>query len=93
MAEKFTDRIKQYCESSGVDIPAGFYRHPASRYAVIDTGVTPPKLVAKTWFKQEDVVYYLRNLAADKVVRILDFKDRRELSVENGKTLKHGASF
>jgi hypothetical protein len=93
MAEKFTDRIKEYCESSGVEIPAGFYRHPASRYVVIDMEVTPPKLVAKTWFNQEDVMYYLLNLASDKVVRILDFKDRQELTVENSKTLKRGASF
>ena len=93
MAEKFTDRIKEYCESSGVEIPAGFYRHPASRYAVIDFGVAPPKLVAKTWFSQEDVVYYLQNLAADKVVRVLDFKDRQELKVANNKTLTRGLSF
>jgi hypothetical protein len=93
MAEKFTDRIKEYCESTGVEIPAGFYRHPASRYAVIETGVTPPKLVAKTWFNQEDVVYYLQNLATDKVVRILDFKCRQELNVESSKTLTRGPSF
>lgn len=48
-------------------------------------GVTPPKLVAKTWFNQEDLVYYLQNLAADKVVRILDFKELQELTVENSK--------
>jgi hypothetical protein len=93
MAEKYTDRIKEYCESSGVEIPAGFYRHSASRYVVIDLEATPPKLVAKTWFNQEDVLYYLQNLAAGKSVKILDFKDRQELSLENSKTLKHGAPF
>jgi hypothetical protein len=93
MAEKYTDHIKGHCESSGIEIPAGFYRHPASRYAIIDFAVTPPKLVAKTWFNQEDVVYYLQNLSAGKNMKILDFKERRELSLENGKTLKYGASF
>lgn len=93
MAEKYTDRIKEYCESTGVEIPVGFYRHPASRYVVIDLECTPPKLVAKTWFKQEDVVYYLQNISPDKVVKILDFKERHELSYQSGKILKPGASF
>lgn len=93
MAEKFTDRIKAYCENEGVEIPSGFYRHPASRYAVVDLDTTPFKLVAKTWFKQQDVVYYLESLAAGKTVRILDFKERQLLVLENGKRLKAAATF
>lgn len=93
MPEKYTDRIKDHCESSGIEIPTGFYRHPASRYAVIDLGVVPAKLVARTWSKQEDVVYYLQHLAAETLVRVLDFKDRQELSLENNKALKRGAPF
>jgi hypothetical protein len=93
MAEKYTDRIKEYCEAVGIDIPAGFYRHSASRYAAIDLESSPPKLVAKTWFNQEDVVYYLKNLASGKTMRILDFKDRKELIYEGGERLKHGAEF
>ena len=93
MAEKYTDRIKDYCESSGYDIPSGFYRHPASRYAVIDMEAQPPKLVAKTWFNQEDVIYYLQNFSAGKEVRVLDFKERQELVREDGKTLKRGPAF
>ncbi len=93
MAEKFSDRIKQYCEASGIDIPPGFYRHSASRYAAIDMGCAPPKLIAKTWFNQEDVVYYLKNLAAGKNIRILDFKDREELVFEGGERLKRGGGF
>jgi hypothetical protein len=93
MAKKYTDRIKEYCESAGIEIPAGFYRHSASRFAVVDLQCSPPKLVAKTWFNQEDVVYYLKNLAANKSMRILDFKDRNELMFEGGERLKHGAEF
>jgi hypothetical protein len=93
MAEKYTDRIKDYCDSEGVEIPSGFYRHPASRYAVIDLEATPFKLVARTWFQQQDVVYYLQSLAAGKPVKILDFKDRQQLVLENGQRLKPTAAF
>lgn len=93
MAEKYTDRIKEYCEAVGVEIPTGFYRHAASRYAVIDTEALPPKLVAKTWFNQEDVVYYLKNMAAGRHMRILDFKDRQELILEGGERLNRGSRF
>ncbi len=93
MAEKYTDRIKEYCEATGVEIPVGFYRHSANRYVVIDMEPTPPKLVAKTWFNQEDVVYFLKNLAAGKQMRILDFKERQELLFETSEKLKRSNEF
>lgn len=93
MAEKYTDRIKDYCAKSGVEIPLGFFRRAASRYVAIDTECSPPKLVAKSWFKQEDVVYYLKNLAAGKHMRILDFKDRQELTFDGGEKLNRGNEF
>ena len=93
MATPYAERIQAYCKSAGVDIPAGFHRHPASRYAVIDLDAMPPKLVARTWFKQEDVVYYLTHLARGKHVRILDFKEGLTLACENGKTLTPGVPF
>ena len=93
MAEKFTDRIKEYCEACGIEIPVGFYRHAASRYVAIDIEASPPKLVAKTWFKQEDVIYYLKNLTAGKKMRILDFKEREELLFEGGEGLRRGDAF
>ncbi|MEW6647093.1 MAG: hypothetical protein AB1450_07830 [Pseudomonadota bacterium] len=93
MPEKYTDRVKAYCEASGIEIPAGFYRHPASRYVAIDVGCNPPKLIAKTWFNQEDVVYYLKNLSSGKQIRVLDFKDRQELSFHGGERLSRGAEF
>lgn len=93
MAERYTDRIKEYCEASGIEIPAGFYRYPASRYAIIDTEPIPPKLVAKTWFNQEDVLYFLKTMAAGRRLRILHFKDRQELVFEGGKRFNHGNQF
>ena len=93
MAEKYTDRIKEHCEATGIEIPAGFYRHSASRYVAIDMEPTPPKLVAKTWFNQEDVVYFLKNLAAGKQIKILDFKERQVLLLESGERLKRGNEF
>lgn len=93
MAEKYTDRVKEYCASSGIAIPAGFNRQPAGRYAIIDLEATPPKLVARTWFNREDVVYYLQHLSAGNRVKILDFKERQELVLESSNILKPGTSF
>jgi hypothetical protein len=75
-----------------VAIPPGFYRHSASRYAAIDLEGSPPKLVAKTWFNQEDAAYYLANLSSGKPMRILDFKDRCEL-LFNGADFTRGSEF
>jgi hypothetical protein len=79
MAERYSERIKAYCADGGIEIPPGFRRHPASRYAAVELGTSPPKLVATTWLKQEDVVYFLDHLGAGRSFRILDFKERREL--------------
>jgi len=91
-AKQYSDRIEAYCNANGVVIPAGFHRHPASQYAAIDVGAQPPRLVAKTWFKQADVIYYLERLAAGRTMRILDFKDGRVLEYRDGR-LQHGESF
>jgi hypothetical protein len=94
MAERYSERILEYCRAAGIDVPAGFHRHPASRYAVIDVEATPPKLVARTWFKQEDVSYYLANVAAGRRVRVLDFKESEELLLcPDGSLRRGGGSF
>ncbi|MGJ7506089.1 hypothetical protein [Variovorax sp. GT1P44] len=85
MFERYKTKIEAYCREAGVEIPVGFSRHSARRYAAIDLESEPPKLVATTWPKPEEAVYYLVNLAAGRRTRILDFRDRRELSF-NGKT-------
>lgn len=88
MAEKYSVLIKVWCEARGIEIPPGFYRHPASRYAAIDEGVQPARLVAKTWFKQEDVIYYATRIAADSRLRFLDFKAGRVLRLQGDRLVE-----
>lgn len=85
MAERYRDRIEAFCKENCIAIPPGFYRRSASRYVAIDLESFPPKLVAKTWFNQEDVAYYLTNLSPGRRFRILDFKDFRELLYAGGR--------
>ena len=92
MAERLQSIIRRYCKANGISIPIGFKRGSASRYAIIQL-TTPPKLVARTWFSQADVVYYLEHLADDTPLRILDFKEQDELCYEGGKRLKRVGKF
>lgn len=92
MAERYSEKVLRYCESQGIEVPLGFKRHPAKRYVAIDLSLSPPKLVATSWFKQEDMVYYLQNLAAGKPHRLLDFKEGREL-VLKGERLEASGAF
>ena len=93
MAEKFSKQIEEYCKKEGIHIPPGFYRHSASRFAAIDLDANPNKLIAKTWFNKEDVVYYIENMAAEKSLKILDFKEKNELILSEGGKLANGNSF
>lgn len=79
MAESYTKRIRDYCESAGIAIPIGFGRHPANRYAAVDTSQVPPQLVAATWFKQADLLYFVQRHPQPASLRLLDFKDRKEM--------------
>ena len=92
MRSKYWALIESYCQGQGISIPKGFGRNSPSRYAIIRLDSNPPELVALTWFKMEDVVYYLRNIWANRPVRILDFKEGVELVDEGGKRLKRGRS-
>ncbi|KAA9000687.1 hypothetical protein FJU30_10755 [Affinibrenneria salicis] len=92
MAQKYRDSIETMCRAQDIVIPDGFYRHAASRYAVIDYSAEQPRLVAKTWFNQRDLIYYLTRLADGRKLRVLDFKDRRELCLQ-GARLETGAAF
>lgn len=93
MTEPYQSRIEAYCLEAGISIPSGFYRHSASRFAAIDMESAPPKLVAKTWFKREDAAYYLTNLAAGRRMRVLDFKERRELVINDSGSFATGSEF
>jgi hypothetical protein len=92
MAVRYSTLIHDYCVANGIEIPVGFGRHSASRYAVVVES-TPPKLVARTWFTQQDVVYYLARCTDSSPKRILDFKEGIELIYANGKRLTHGSPF
>ena len=91
MPERFADRIRHYCEAHGIHIPIGFGKRTPSRYAIVIM-TEPPKLIARTWFKQEDVVYYLKNINQEPMFRILDFKEYVELIHDNSDQLCRGGS-
>jgi len=83
---KYTEIIEDYCTANGYSIPSGFYRRPASHLAIIRTDSSPHKLVAMTWFKKEDVVYYIEHMnlpggnpSLRRPVRVFDFKNGEEL--------------
>ena len=80
----YRQRIQDWCTQNNITIPPGFYRHPASRYAAIDLAFEPPKLIATTWFKQENLLYYLTH-NAERHYRILDFKERCELFLHDSR--------
>jgi hypothetical protein len=92
MAERYSEKIRRYCETNGISIPIGFDRHPASRYAIVEL-TNPAKLVARTWFNQSDVIYYLKGRTDTSPLRILDFKECHELAHEGGSTLKRLGGF
>lgn len=84
MPKRYSERIRQHCEQCGITIPVGFDRHPAGRYAIIEFG-HPSRLVARTWFKIADLIYYL-DRAPDVSRLILDFK--HEVVLERDGKLK-----
>jgi len=93
-------KIRAYCDRHGIFVPAGFDRHSASRYAIIRNDAEPPKLIAKTWFNQEDVVYYIENTLREEVdgdindaIDILDFKNVRRLRFHDSARLETDGSF
>src|ERR1041384_7603894 len=100
MATKYERVIGDYCERHGISVPAGFARLTPSRYAIIRVHLTPPKLVAKTWFKAADVVYYIEHFllpelgeALSQSIRILDFQDGEDLAYTGGKRLDRVRTF
>ena len=100
MAFKYRALIESYCTRHGIDVPPGFARNTPSRYAIIRTHLTPPKLIATTWFKTADVIYYIEHFlqpelgdALAQSIRILDFQDCEELAYTGSKRLDRVAIF
>ena len=100
MPSKYKLLIGDYCAKHGVAIPPGFARNTPSRYAIIRTHLTPPKLIATTWFKTTDVLYYIEHFlkpelgdALPQSIRILDFQESEELAYTGDKQLHRVAAF
>jgi hypothetical protein len=93
MFGSYKKAIQAYCETAGVEVPIGFERHSAARYAAIDLDSDPPKLVAATWSSMQDAVHYIVNLAAGRRTRMLDFQKRRELTFNGKDSLVPGEPF
>jgi hypothetical protein len=100
MPTKYERLIGDYCAKHGIAVPAGFARLTPSRYAIVRTHLTPPKLIAKTWFKTADVHYDIEHFlqpelgdALPQSIRILDFQQGEELAYTGGKQLDRVAIF
>src|SRR5262245_248635 len=100
MPTKYKQLIEGYCAQHGVSIPAGFTRLTPGRYAIIRKDLTPPKLIAKTWYKIADLRYYIERFlqpelgdALAQSIRILDFHEGEELAYNGGKRLDRVGRF
>jgi hypothetical protein len=100
MAKRYQGLIELYCALRSVAVPPGFGRNAPGRYAIIRTDFSPPKLVATTWRKVADVVYYIERFLVPELgdsisqsVRILDFRERRELVYVGERRLRETATF
>jgi hypothetical protein len=95
VAKRYQNLIQEYCARRAVAVPSGFGRNTPGRYVIIRTDCAPPKLVATTWRKVVDVVYYIERFLVPELgasisqsVRILDFKECRELVFASGRLRK-----
>ena len=100
MASKNRRLIEDYCTRHKISMPPGFAQGTPQRYAIIRTHLTPPKLIAKTWFNVADVIYYIEHFMLPELgdtlsqsIRILDFKDGEELAYTGGKRLDRVRTF
>jgi hypothetical protein len=97
---KYEHLIRNYCVRESISVPSGFARLAPSRYAIIRTHLSAPKLIAKKWFKTADVIYYIEQFllpelgdALPQSIRILDFKEGEELAYTGGQQLQRVSSF
>ena len=93
MFDRYRAKIEQYCKEVGIEVPIGFQRHTPGRYVAIDLESNPPKLVAATWSHQKEALSYLYKVAAGPKTRMLHFKERRELTLNDKGSLLPGESF
>ena len=100
MPSKYKHLIEDYCAKQGITVPPGFARNTPSRYVIIRTHLTPPKLIATTWFKTADIIYYIEHFLAPELgdvlpqsIRILDFQEGEELAYTGSRRLDRVAIF
>src|SRR6185369_8009080 len=100
MPTKYERLVGDYCAHHGIAVPSGFARLTPSRYVIIRTHLSPPRLIAKTWFKTADVVYYTEHFLLPELgetlpesIRILDFQEGEELAYTGGQRLDRVSSF
>jgi len=72
--------------NNGISIPPGFRRHTASRFVIIVEQINGWKLIAKTWFSVQDLLYYIEHNLDDRSYRIFDFKEMYELKVRDSRS-------
>ena len=100
MPNKYKSLIESYCSRHGISVPPGFARNTPCRYAIVRTSLAPPKLIATTWFKAADVIYYVEHFLQPELgealahsIRILDFQDGEELAYTGAKRLDKVGTF
>ncbi len=93
MFSRYRRRIEKYCQGLGIEIPVGFWRHDADRYAAIDLASSPPRLIATCWSREQDAVKFFSNWTAAQRFKLLDFEENRELTISEQKHFVKGASF
>lgn len=89
MKGKYTKIIYEFCQKEGIDIPIGFGRNSASHLVVIRYDLERPKLIAKTFFKKEDLHYYISTYLMDLPrngdglipAKVVDFKENLSYQV------------
>ena len=91
--------IEEYCKQHEVLIPAGFYRLSACQFAIIRLDKSPSKLIALTWFKKTDLLYFLKNQLQSEfedpenmnsAIKIIDFKSKTLFNYIDGKLITIG---
>ena len=99
MAAKYKKLISDYCADRGISVPPGFGRNTPGHLVVIRTDLSPSKLVATTWLKISDLLYYIENQLMTELgestadsINILDFKAGEVLIYRGSGKLEKGGS-
>ncbi len=89
MAKKtrLRSNVEEWCESESIVIPGGFYRHPTSRYGIAKKKANEWRLVATTWYRVSDAIYYLSKFVEKNRYRVMDFDLMIEKEYLGGATL------